>query len=102
MRRNGSSWRVEPGKTRTRVNTARCIHDDSSIFFAACGPCVYNCYPSQPQYQYYQPIIYQPPAVVQPQTQSTQQCIGPCVNSQCPAGYTCNAYNVCCAIVAGK
>ncbi|RCN53024.1 hypothetical protein ANCCAN_01021 [Ancylostoma caninum] len=45
------------------------------------------------------------PAVVQPQfvqPQSTQQCIGPCVNGQCPAGYTCNANNVCCATVAGK
>ncbi|EYC22800.1 hypothetical protein Y032_0016g2958 [Ancylostoma ceylanicum] len=37
MRRNGSSWCVEPGKIRTGVNTARRVHDDSSIFSAACG-----------------------------------------------------------------
>ncbi|RCN53023.1 hypothetical protein ANCCAN_01020 [Ancylostoma caninum] len=73
----------------------------SSYSYYPCGPCVYNCYPSQQQY--YPPVIYQPPTIVQPQApQSTQQCIGPCVNSQCPSGYTCNAYNVCCAIVAGK
>ncbi|CAJ0589023.1 unnamed protein product [Cylicocyclus nassatus] len=30
----------------------------------------------------------------------TQQCVGPCVNGQCPAGYTCNANNQCCTTAA--
>ncbi|KHJ95847.1 hypothetical protein OESDEN_04197 [Oesophagostomum dentatum] len=35
-------------------------------------------------------------------TQTMQECIGPCVNGGCPAGYTCNANNVCCRTSAGK
>ncbi|EYB89476.1 hypothetical protein Y032_0231g2999 [Ancylostoma ceylanicum] len=34
MRLDGSSWRVEPGKTRTSVNMVRRVHDDTSIFSA--------------------------------------------------------------------
>ncbi|CAJ0589226.1 unnamed protein product [Cylicocyclus nassatus] len=43
-------------------------------------------------YQYYLEYYYTTSA-----PHSNQQCVGPCVNSQCPAGYVCNAYNVCCA-----
>ncbi|KAL6743855.1 hypothetical protein Aduo_016846 [Ancylostoma duodenale] len=98
-----------PSKSRTAAIKGE-VSEQFACLLTACGPCVINCYPSQPQFQpaYYQPVIFQtpvviqPPAVVQPQLQSTQQCIGPCVNSQCPAGYTCNQFNVCCATVAGK
>ncbi|KAK6759080.1 hypothetical protein RB195_016351 [Necator americanus] len=48
---------------------------------------------AQPYYYYPAPTIIQPPTVIQPGIQSTQQCIGPCVNGQCPAGYQCNANN---------
>ncbi|CAJ0589017.1 unnamed protein product [Cylicocyclus nassatus] len=33
---------------------------------------------------------------------ASQQCVGPCVNAQCPAGYTCNANNQCCRAAIGK
>ncbi|VDO70666.1 unnamed protein product [Heligmosomoides polygyrus] len=40
--------------------------------------------------------------IVSPPATQTQQCIGPCVNGQCPDGYYCNANNVCCSNTVGK
>ncbi|VDM80181.1 unnamed protein product [Strongylus vulgaris] len=55
----------------------------------------------QPLVQPVAPVIQVPVPVVQPiiqpATQSSQRCIGPCVNGQCPSGYTCNTYEVCCS-----
>ncbi|WKY06094.1 hypothetical protein Q1695_006359 [Nippostrongylus brasiliensis] len=47
----------------------------------------------------YYPTIVNPqynPSIISPPATQTQQCIGPCVNGQCPDGYFCNANNVCC------
>ncbi|VDM73666.1 unnamed protein product, partial [Strongylus vulgaris] len=62
----------------------------------------YPVYYPVPYYNPYQTYAPFTPAPVIPTTpQVPQQCIGPCVNNQCPAGYTCNAFNVCCTQTVG-
>ncbi|EYC31451.1 hypothetical protein Y032_0004g2160 [Ancylostoma ceylanicum] len=44
-------------------------------------------------------IVYSPPVIAYPSVSlmTTTQCVGPCVNSMCPSGFTCTAASVCCA-----
>ncbi|EYB96729.1 hypothetical protein Y032_0147g2579 [Ancylostoma ceylanicum] len=55
MRRNSSSWRFEPWKTRTGLDTPRRVHDISSIFSAGMGTLIYllPCLVLASAYNYY-------------------------------------------------